>query len=96
MLTIYGQISGHPIRNFALSLLLLLLIGGAITAVLRFLFTPLNTKLKNKISDKIEPPVQPTAERSMQDQKLGIRCTHCDTRNPAGVTVCVQCGKKLY
>lgn len=94
-LTIFGQPTGPSLPELGLQLLIYIAVCAAIVAVLRFIFAPMNRKVKNKITNIIDPPEQPTPDKTFQDQTLGIRCTHCDTKNPAGVTTCIQCGKKL-
>lgn len=94
-ITIFGQPVGPSLPEIGLLLLLHLLAFGAIVAVLRFLFTPINRKISNKITNIIDPPIEPDLNKTVQDQTLGIRCTHCDTKNPAGVTTCIGCGKRL-
>ena len=82
--------------ELGLQLLIYIAVCAAIVAVLRFIFASINRKVKNKITNVIDPPEQPTPDKTFQDQTLGIRCTHCDTKNPAGVTTCIGCGKKLF
>ena len=94
-LTIFGQPNGPSLSELGLQLLIDIAVCAAIVAVLRFIFAPMNRKVKNKITNVIAPPEQPKPDKTFQDQALGIRCTHCDTTNPAGVTTCIQCGKKL-
>ena len=95
-LTIFGQPTGPSLPELGLQLLIFIAVCAAIVAVLRFIFAPMNRKVKNKITNVIDPPEQPTPDKTFQDQTLGIRCTHCDTTNPAGVTTCIQCGKRLF
>ena len=95
-LTIFGQPTGPSLSELGLQLLIYIAVCAAIVAVLRFIFAPMNRKVKNKITNVIDPPEQPTPDKTFQDQTLGIRCTHCDTTNPAGVTTCIQCGKRLF
>lgn len=95
-LTIFGQPTGPSLPELGLQLLIYIAVCAAIVAVLRFIFASINRKVKNKITNVIAPPIEPDLNKTVQDQTLGIRCTHCDTKNPAGVTTCIGCGKRLF
>lgn len=95
-LTIFGQPTGPSLPELGLQLLIYIAVCAAIVAVLRFIFASMNRKVKNKITNIIDPPIEPDLNKTVQDQTLGIRCTHCDTKNPAGVTTCIGCGKRLF
>ena len=94
-LTVYGQPVGPDWGRLGLELLIAVLVLGLLSAVGRFLFSAFRQKLTDKTNNETEPPVLSNLNKTVQDNSLGIRCTHCDTNNPAGVTTCIQYGKKL-
>ena len=94
-ITIFGQPVTPDWGQLGLEILVFVLVYAALLAAVRFLFTPINRKISNKITNIIDPPIEPDLNKTVQDQTLGIRCTHCDTKNPAGVTTCIGSGKRL-
>ena len=95
-LTIFGQPVGPDWGRLGLELLIAVLVLSLLSAVGRFLFSAFRQKLTDKTKNETEPPALSNLNKTVQDQTLGIRCTHCDTKNPAGVTTCIGCGKRLF